>query len=57
MSFLEFFRRNSGQILTLAIEHLWLVGVSVFLAVLIGVSGAAVFAGLAGARRAVDIGV
>jgi len=37
MSFLEFFRRNSGQILTLAIEHLWLVGVSVFLAVLIGV--------------------
>jgi len=37
MSFLEFFRRNSGQILTLAVEHLWLVGVSVFLAVLIGV--------------------
>jgi osmoprotectant transport system permease protein len=37
MSFLEFFRRNSGQILTLALEHLWLVGVSVCLAVLIGV--------------------
>lgn len=37
MSFLEFLRRNSGQILTLALEHLWLVGVSVFLAVLIGV--------------------
>jgi osmoprotectant transport system permease protein len=37
MSFLEFFRRNSSQILTLAGEHLWLVGVSVFLAVLIGV--------------------
>lgn len=37
MSFLEFLRRNSDQILTLALEHLWLVGVSVFLAVLIGV--------------------
>jgi osmoprotectant transport system permease protein len=37
MSFPEFLQKNSSQILTLALEHLWLVSVSVFLAVLIGV--------------------
>jgi osmoprotectant transport system permease protein len=37
MGFLEFLRNNRGQILTLALEHLWLVSVSVGLAVLIGV--------------------
>jgi len=37
MSFLEFLQKNSRQILTLALEHLWLVSVSVLLAVLIGV--------------------
>lgn len=37
MSFPEFLQKNSNQILTLALEHLWLVSVSVFLAVLIGV--------------------
>lgn len=37
MSLQEFLWKNSSQILTLAVEHLWLVGVSVFLAVLVGV--------------------
>ena len=37
MSFWDFLSRNSGQILTLLGEHLTLVGVSMLLAVLIGV--------------------
>ncbi len=37
MSLLEFFYRNRAQILALTLEHLWLVGMSMLLAVLIGV--------------------
>ena len=37
MSTLEFFIRNQSQIYALTLEHLWLVGVSMLLAVAIGV--------------------
>lgn len=33
----EFVRKNSGQILNLTLEHVWLVGVSMLLAVAIGI--------------------
>lgn len=36
MSLLEFFLRNRAGVLELTLEHLWLVGVSILLAVLIG---------------------
>lgn len=36
MSTLEFFINNQSQIIELTLEHLWLVGVSMFLSVLIG---------------------
>jgi osmoprotectant transport system permease protein len=37
MSFQEFVRRNSGELLTLTWEHLWLVALSTGIAILIGV--------------------
>jgi osmoprotectant transport system permease protein len=37
MSLWEFFLANRGQILQLTIEHVWLVGISMLLAVLIGI--------------------
>jgi osmoprotectant transport system permease protein len=37
MSLWEFFLANRGQILQLTIEHIWLVGISMLLAVLIGI--------------------
>ena len=37
MDTLNFFFRNRGQILELTLEHLWLVGISMLLAILIGV--------------------
>jgi osmoprotectant transport system permease protein len=37
MSLLEFFYRNRAEISTLTVEHLWLVGMSMLLAVAIGV--------------------
>ena len=36
MSLLEFFYRNRAEIFTLTVEHLWLVGMSMLLAVVIG---------------------
>lgn len=37
MNLLRFFAENRGQILELTLDHLWLVGVSTFFAVLIGI--------------------
>jgi osmoprotectant transport system permease protein len=37
MSLWEFFLRNRGQISELSLEHIWLVGVSMLLAVVIGI--------------------
>jgi osmoprotectant transport system permease protein len=37
MNFLQFMLRNHTEVLELTLEHLWLVGVSIFLAVLIGI--------------------
>src|SRR5438105_7015722 len=37
MNFLQFMLQNSGQVLEQTLEHLWLVGVSTVLAVLIGI--------------------
>jgi osmoprotectant transport system permease protein len=37
MSFSEFFAQNRGQILQLTIEHVWLVGISMLLAIAIGI--------------------
>jgi osmoprotectant transport system permease protein len=37
MSFLEFLAQNRGQILQLTIEHVWLVGISMLLAIAIGI--------------------
>lgn len=37
MSLWEFFLRNRGQIAELSLEHIWLVGVSMLLAVVIGI--------------------
>jgi len=37
MNLLRFFAENRGQILELTLEHLWLVGVSTLLAVLVGI--------------------
>ena len=34
---LDFFYKNRGQILTLTLEHLWLVGIAIAIAVIIGV--------------------
>ena len=34
---IDFFIHNRGQILTLTLEHLWLVGVAIWIAILIGV--------------------
>lgn len=44
----EFVRRNSGQILNLTLEHIWLVGVSMLLAVAIGIPLGIVLARRAG---------
>jgi osmoprotectant transport system permease protein len=37
MNFLQFMVQNHTEVLELTLEHLWLVGVSIFLAVLIGI--------------------
>lgn len=37
LEMLEFFYKNRGQILTLTLEHLWLVGVAIVIAIVIGV--------------------
>jgi osmoprotectant transport system permease protein len=37
MNLFQFFAQNSGQIVQLTIEHLWLVGVSTLLAAMIGI--------------------
>lgn len=37
MNLLHFFMENRGQILELSLEHLWLVGISTLMAVLIGI--------------------
>jgi osmoprotectant transport system permease protein len=37
MNLLRFFAENRGQIVELTLEHLWLVGVSTFFAVLVGI--------------------
>ena len=37
MNFLQFILQNRGQVAELTLEHLWLVGVSTFLAALIGI--------------------
>jgi len=37
MNFLDFIMQNRGQVLELTLEHLWLVGVSTLLAVLVGI--------------------
>lgn len=37
MNLLHFFMENRGQILELSLEHLWLVGISTLIAVLIGI--------------------
>jgi osmoprotectant transport system permease protein len=37
MSLSDFISKNSGQVLTLTLEHLWLVGISVLLSILIGI--------------------
>ena len=34
---LDFFYKNRGQILMLALEHLWMVGVAIVIAIVIGV--------------------
>jgi osmoprotectant transport system permease protein len=37
MNFLDFILQNRGQVLELTLEHLWLVGISTMLAVLVGI--------------------
>lgn len=37
LEMLKFFYQNRGQILTLTLEHLWLVGVAIVIAIVIGV--------------------
>ena len=37
MNFLHFIMQNRGQVLELTLEHLWLVGISTLLAVLVGI--------------------
>ena len=37
MNFLEFLRHNRAQVFELTLEHLWLVGASTLLAVLVGI--------------------
>ena len=34
---LDFFYNNRGQIFTLTLEHLWMVGVAIFIAIIVGV--------------------
>jgi osmoprotectant transport system permease protein len=46
----EFVRKNSGQILNLTLEHVWLVGVSMLLAVAIGIPLGILLARRAGPR-------
>lgn len=46
----EFVRKNSGQILNLTLEHIWLVGVSMLLAVAIGIPLGILLARRAGPR-------
>jgi len=53
MNMIEFFIHNRGQILTLTLEHLWLVGVAIVIAILVGIPSGIVVSRKAWLRKPV----